>query len=298
MSGKVALITGCNVGIGLETAKSLAFFGCEIIFACRNRQTTTAAMSEIEKERKGNCKLNFIQIDLASIKSCIRFCEDVKKQYRHIDFLILNAGVFGLPHTLTEDGFEMTFQVSHLSHYFITMELSNLLDHMSRVVVVSSESHRFANFPTNNLTMENLSPPASKYWSMMAYNNAKLCNVLFACELGRKWQMRGISVFVLHPGNLVSTDIQRNWWGYKILFAMAKPFTKSLQQAAATTVYCATAQELTGLTGIYFNNCYICEPSKLSQDEGLAKELWIATERMINETLENYRYAENEVTKL
>lgn len=68
---------------------------------------------------------------------------------------------------------------------------------------------------------------------------------------------------------------------------MVRPFTKSLQQAAATTIYCSTAHELTGLTGIYFNNCYICEPSRLSQNESLAKELWIWSESFIGEISEN-----------
>lgn len=82
---------------------------------------------------------------------------------------------------------------------------------------------------------------------------------------------------------MVSTTLQRNYWFYKLLFFIVRPFTKSLQQAAATTIYCATAQELTGLSGVYFNNCYICEPSKLSQNENLAKELWELSESMIKE---------------
>lgn len=287
LDGKVALITGCNIGIGLETAKSLAFHGCEIIFANRNRKSSIEAMEALKNERQ-NVKLNFIQVELSSLRNCQKFCEDVKLQYKRIDFLILNAGVFGLPHTLTEDGFESTFQISHLSHFYITQQLEPLLNHESRVVILSSESHRFGNLPSKGLSAEHLSPPASKYWSMIAYNNAKLCNVLFAHELGRKLQRRGISVFVLHPGNMVSTGIQRYWWFYRLLFAVVRPFTKSLQQAASTTIYCATASELVGLTGMYFNNCFICEPSKLSQNEDLAKELWALSTQMVTSIFESY----------
>lgn len=199
LTGKVALITGCNTGIGLETAKSLAFHGCEIIMANRNQKTTANAIEQIENERS-DVKLKFMQLDLSSLRSCKKFCADVKAQYRHIDFLILNAGVFALPFTLTEDNFEATFQICHLSHFFITLELNKLFDFTSRIIVVSSESHRFANLPSHGLSREILSPKSSKYWSMMAYNNAKLCNVLFANELGRRWQSKGISVFSLHPG--------------------------------------------------------------------------------------------------
>lgn len=287
LTGKVALITGCSTGIGLETAKSLAFHGCQIIFACRNKKTATEAMEALSNERK-DLKLNFIHLELSSLRSCKKFCEDVRLQFKHIDFLILNAGIFALPHTLSEDGLEMTFQVCHLAHFYITTELESLLDHESRVVVVSSESHRLAKLPTTGLTRDHLSPPASKYWAMIQYNNVKLCNVLFAHELGRRWQSKGISVFALHPGNMVSTGLSRNWWFYRLLFAIVRPFTKSLQQAASTTVYCAIAPELTGLTGIYFNNCFICEPTKLSQSEELAKELWSLSQKLVAEVFDSY----------
>jgi len=100
-----------------------------------------------------------------------------------------------------------------------------------------------------NLAVHHLSPSPEKYWSMMAYNNAKLCNVLFAQELAQvshaqvwldsgqldtlsqpffqRWKQRGISVFSVHPGNMVSTDISRNYWFYRLLFAIVRPFTKS-----------------------------------------------------------------------
>lgn len=105
--------------------------------------------------------------------------------FRRIDILILNAGVFALPYTTTEDSIEATFQICHLSHFYLTISLEKLLTHNSRVVVVSSESHRFSNLPKDNLTEKHLSPSQSKYWNMMAYNNVKLCNVLFAKELAR-----------------------------------------------------------------------------------------------------------------
>lgn len=104
--------------------------------------------------------------------------------YRHVDYLILNAAVFALPYSVTKDNVETTFQVCHLSHFYMTLELEPLLNHMSRVVVVSSESHRFSSLPCE-LTEPALSPMPSKFWSMAAYNNVKLCNVLFARELGR-----------------------------------------------------------------------------------------------------------------
>lgn len=240
------------------------------------------AIEALRKEQK-DLKANFVHLDLTSLRSCKKFCEDVKLQYKTINFLILNAGVFALPHTLTEDGLETIFQVCHLSHFYITLQLESLLNHESRVVVVSSESHRFSTLPTHGLTREILSPSPRNFWSMVQYNNAKLCNVLFTHELAQRWKSKGISVFCCHPGNMVSTNLSRNWWFYRLLFAFVRPFTKSLQQAASTTIYCATANELTGLSGVYFNNCFIAEPSKLSQNENMAKELWNVSQQMIND---------------
>ncbi|XP_058837731.1 WW domain-containing oxidoreductase [Topomyia yanbarensis] len=282
LSGKVALITGANAGIGFETARSLALHGCEVIFACRNETTTDEAISAItqEKETAGK-KCKFIKLDLSSLRSTKECAQQVKTLFKHIDILILNAGVFALPYSTTVDGLETTFQVCHLSHFYLTNLLSDMLDHTSRVVIVSSESHRFSVLRTNDITESILSPPANKYWSMVAYNNAKLCNVLFAFELSKRWKSRGISVFALHPGNMVSSQIARNWWFYRLLFAIVRPFTKSLQQAASTTIYCATAHELNGLTGLYFNNCYVCDPGQGSKGEHKQQNLWELSERLI-----------------
>ncbi|XP_055683892.1 WW domain-containing oxidoreductase [Lutzomyia longipalpis] len=286
LSGKLAIITGCNVGIGYETAKSLAFHGCTVIMANRNEKATEEAIAKIGQERPHAAKLmHFRPLDLCSLKSCENFVKMIKVEFKHIDYLVLNAGVMGTAHTLTQDGLEMTFQVNHLSHFHLTLLLSDLLDHTSRVVVLSSESHRFSNLKLDGLSEHNLSVSESKYSSMMAYNNSKLCNVLFARELGKRWQNRGISVFVCHPGNLVSTSLSRHWWLFRLFFAIVRPFTKSLQQAASTTIFCLVAPELTGLTGIYFNNCFFCEPSQLSQNDQMSEKVWELSEKMIEQII-------------
>ncbi|XP_049532707.1 WW domain-containing oxidoreductase [Anopheles darlingi] len=292
LSGKVALITGCNAGIGFETARSLALHGCEVLFACRDEKATKGAIAKIfqEKEAAGlRCK--HIPLDLASLRSTKRCAEQVKQLCKHIDMLILNAGVFALPHSITEDGYERTFQVNHLAHFYLTNQLSELFDHTSRIVVVSSESHRMSTLPASGLSESDLCPPPHKFWSMLAYNNSKLCNVLFAMELAKRWKSRGITVFALHPGNMVSSALSRNWWFYRILFAVVRPFTKSLQQAASTTIYCATAHELTGLTSLYFNNCYVCDPSGASKNEPLQESLWQISEKMVDRALETPDHA-------
>lgn len=283
LSGKVAIVTGSNCGIGYETARSLAYHGCEVYFACRNREKTVVAMDRIRSERP-NSNLHFIQLDLASLSSVAEFCDSFKKERKLIHMLILNAGIFGAPHSLTEDGFEMTFQSNHLGHFYLVKLLQPILVKSApcRVVVVSSESHRFSYLSKDTITEEKLSPKSSKgFIAMTAYNDSKLCNVLFANELNKRLWRKDVFCNSLHPGNVVSSSISRNWWVYRLLFALVRPFTKSLQQAAATTVYCATAHDLDNVGGMYFNNCCRCKPSTSSDNSELAKKLWDLSESMI-----------------
>lgn len=185
LSGRLAIVTGANCGIGFETARSLAMHGCEVVLACRNQEAAEAAIVRIAIDKAAAGKrCRYMHCDLADMRSVQEFVNVVKVEFKHIDFLILNAAVFALPYSMTKDNVETTFQVCHLAHFYMTVELENRLSHMSRVVVVSSESHRFAALPIE-LTETVLSPMPSKFWSMPAYNNVKLCNVLFARELGR-----------------------------------------------------------------------------------------------------------------
>lgn len=139
----MALVTGANSGIGFETVRSLARHGCTIILACRNLKAAEECVKKIRAEKPeaaDNCDI--ICVDLVSLDSVFEFSKIVKTRYTHIDMLILNAGVFGLPFSKTPDGFETTFQVNHLSQFYMTLLLKPLLHVGSRVVIVSSESHR------------------------------------------------------------------------------------------------------------------------------------------------------------
>lgn len=144
LSKHVALITGANTGIGYEVAYSLAKHGCTVILACRNLTAAESAIQKIKNEKPAaGEKCEAVHLDLCSLNSVLQAANYVKSKYTKLDMLILNAGVFGLPFSRTADGFETTFQVNHLSQFFLTLLLKPLLKSGSRVVVVSSESHRF-----------------------------------------------------------------------------------------------------------------------------------------------------------
>ncbi|XP_014210952.1 WW domain-containing oxidoreductase [Copidosoma floridanum] len=281
LRNKVALITGANTGIGFETARSLALHGCTVILACRDLEKAQIAVDRIKKE-KDDVDCDVLRLDLCSLQSVQTAANEFKQKYRTLNILILNAGVFALPYTLTEDGYETTFQVNHLSQFYLTLLLENPLKSCgnARVVILSSESHRFSFIRSaEDIYPLTLSPPAYKYWSMGAYNNSKFYNVLFAQELAKRWP--SVGVFSCHPGNMVSSNISRHYWLYRFLFALVRPFTKSLQQAASTSVFCATAEELKGISGTYFNNCYRCDVSSTAFDPQLSLRLWDVSQEMI-----------------
>nr|KAG5709060.1 hypothetical protein BaRGS_004699 [Batillaria attramentaria] len=176
-------------------------------------------------------KVEVMHLDLSSLHTVKEFAEEYKKKEWPLHILILNAAVFGVPWELTEDGLEQTFQVNHLAHFYLVHLLRQLLIQSapSRIVVVSSESHRFSGLSKDTLTVDTLSPPPHKYSGMMAYNYSKLCNVLFANSLHEQLYMQGVTVLSLHPGNMMSSSLSRHWWGYRLLFALVRPFTKSME---------------------------------------------------------------------
>ncbi|XP_069758188.1 WW domain-containing oxidoreductase isoform X4 [Narcine bancroftii] len=307
LSGKVIIVTGANSGIGFETARSLALHGAHVVLACRNGVRATEATQKILEEWH-KAKVEAMILDLSSLRSVQQFAEAFKARNLPLHVLICNAAVFGHPWQLTVDGLETTFQVNHLGHFYLVQLLQGVLRRSTpaRVVVVSSESHRFTDIKDSSgkLDFRLLSPAKKDYWAMLAYNRSKHCNILFSNELNRRLSPHGVTSNALHPGNMMYSSLHRSWWLYTLLFSLARPFTKSMicihrapprcwnchenreqieQQGAATNVYCAIAPELEGLGGMYFNNCCRCQPSQAAQDETSASALWDLSERLIEE---------------
>ncbi|XP_054856465.1 WW domain-containing oxidoreductase [Eublepharis macularius] len=291
MSGKVIVITGANAGIGFETARSFALHGAHIILACRDMTKTNEAVQRILEEWH-KAKVEAMNLDLASLRSVQEFAEAFKSKNIPLHILICNAGIFGVPWQLTEDGLESVFQVNHLGHFYLIQLLRDVLCRSApaRIVIVSSESHRFSeiNGPTGKLDLNLLSPAKKDYWSMVAYNRSKLCNILVSNELNRRLSPHGVTSNTLHPGNMMYSSLHRYSWLYKLLFTLVRPFTKSMQQGAATTVYCACAPELEGLGGMYFNNCCRCPPSGEAENAETAAALWELSEKLIQERTGNF----------
>ncbi len=276
LSGRVAVVTGANTGIGFEAARALAGHGAEVHLACRDRVKGENAHARI-LELYPAARVQLEQLDLASLASVRDYAKGLVAPT--VDILLCNAGLFTGGYEETRDGFERVVGVSHIGHLELFRGLLERLARAgrSRLVMVSSESHRspptldFSRFPFSR----------QKYRSLWAYGQAKLCNVLFAAEVQRRYADRGIIASSLHPGSLIPTEISRGSWLTRMAFAIATPFTKSVAQGAATSVYCATAPDVEEHAGGYFSDCAPKEPSGAARDPAVARRLWEVTQELI-----------------
>ncbi|VVC88656.1 unnamed protein product [Leptidea sinapis] len=184
--GKTAVITGCNTGIGKETALDFYKRGARVIMACRNLEKAEEAKSDIEKAcielpEKGNLVLQ--HCDLSSLKSVREFCQKILDTEPQVNILVNNAGIMMCPKGETEDGFEIQFGTNHLAHFLLTMLLLPRIirSKPARIVTVSSRAHiRY------NIKLDDLNFKQRPYNAAEAYSQSKLANVLFSNELARK----------------------------------------------------------------------------------------------------------------
>jgi len=280
LSGKVAIVTGANHGgIGYEMARTLARSGCTVVFACRDLNKASVSIGKIKSERTYvNFKCHALHLDLASLKSVRTFADNFLRDFQVLDILILNAGILGHSHTLTEDNLELTFQVNYLSHFYLSHLLKPAMcksASIPKIVAISAESHRFSQIGNSAefLAESCLNKTSGKHFCpTFAYNDSKLFCLMFALEANQIW--KNIRSIAVHPGNMVYSNLGRHWWIYRVLFGLVRPFAKSLSQAAAPGIFAAVSPEMRGVGGIYINNCFPCQPSKVALDQDSRKNLF------------------------
>jgi NAD(P)-dependent dehydrogenase (short-subunit alcohol dehydrogenase family) len=272
MKGKICLITGANAGIGKVTAQRLAEMGATVVMACRNKEKGEAARNEI-KTKSGNADVELMAADLSSQAEIRRLADEFKATHDRLDVLVNNAGVYLPKRTLTIDGLETTFAVNHLAYFLLTNLLLEVLKKSapSRIISVSSEAHKYGKIEFDNLQGER------EYKGIPAYSHSKLANVLFTRELARRLEGTQVTANSLHPG-AVATSIFRNT--PKPIEWLIKMFTMNPEKGAQTSVYLATAREVEGISGKYFEKKLEKYPSRIAQDDALARKLWEVSEQM------------------
>ncbi len=204
LTGKTALITGANSGLGLESARALAGKGAHVILAVRDEHKGRAAVREISAQH-AHASLELLPLDLASQKGIRRAAEHVRATHARLDILLNNAGIMAIPYTRTEDGFEAQFGTNHLGHFALTGLLFELLAQTpaARVVTVSSQMHAVGHMRFDDLAW------SRGYSRWGAYNMSKLANLLFTYELARRAAEQGLSLLSVaaHPG-YAATNLQ------------------------------------------------------------------------------------------
>ena len=276
LRGRHMIVTGANTGIGYATARALAAAGASMTLACRNEETGQAAVDRIADRHPG-ADVRLRPLDLGSLDSVDAFVDAWGDD--PLDVIIANAGLVAPDYAETADGIERTVGVCHVGHAALVLGLlPRLLESDdARVVMVASGSHQSP--PT--LDWDRFPMTRERYKMMVAYGQAKLCNVLFANELQRRHGDDGIMAASLHPGALVTTDIGRGSVLTRVGMALASPFTKSPDQGAATSVVAAVAPNREALAGQYLSDCAVAEASPEARDPAVAARLWDWTDEVL-----------------
>ncbi len=203
-TGRVAVVTGANSGLGLVTARELARAGAQVVLACRNLDKGRAALADVERAATGPAP-ELEELDLASLDSVRAFAQRFRESHDRLDLLVNNAGVMAPPRRRTADGFELQFGTNHLGHFALTGLLLPAMEGRedARVVTLSSNAHKFGRIAFGNLNGDR------RYFRWRAYGQSKLANLLFALELDRRLRASGSTVKSLaaHPG-YAATNLQ------------------------------------------------------------------------------------------
>jgi NAD(P)-dependent dehydrogenase (short-subunit alcohol dehydrogenase family) len=259
-TGKIAIVTGANSGIGFEAARELARRGAEVVLACRSETKAAEAIAQIRGDIP-TAKLEFMALDLADLDQVRSFAAQVHERYEQLDLLINNAGVMIPPASKTKQGFELQLGVNHLGHFAVTGLVLDLLLARpgARVVTVSSQAHR-----QGKIFFDDLDFDKRGYKPMLAYGQSKLANLLFTFELARRLKAAGLTVprralgstgllvAAAHPGWTATNLQQHNGLIDRInpIFGM-KPLAGALPTLRAATDPAVESGDYYGPDGLF-----------------------------------------------
>lgn len=261
------LITGVTDGIGLETANRLAKNDINLLIHGRDRKRTEDTVQGI-KSSTDNDNVYGFTADYSHLYEVSDMSKEICNKFQHIDILINNAGLYSGDLIITNDGFELTYQVNYLAPFLLTL---NLLDKikkskMKNIINVASMAH------ASSINMQEIKN-GGKSFGYDAYSLSKLCNILFTKKLAAIMRPEGVNVNCLHPG-VINTKILREGWG---------PFGSDVKQGADNLLHLVETMDSSDISGSYFMDKKPASPSQVAFDENIQDELWkISLEQIKN----------------
>jgi NAD(P)-dependent dehydrogenase (short-subunit alcohol dehydrogenase family) len=289
LDGRRAVVTGASSGLGLETARVLAGAGAAVTLAVRDRAAGERAAATIDR---GRAAIEVAEVDLADLGSVDAF---VDAWDRPLDILVANAGVMAVPElTRTAQGWELQLATNHLGHFALATGLHPHLAAVeeARIVALTSRGHF-----RSPIVFEDLNFTERPYEPFVAYGQSKTANVLFAVEASRRWGDEGILANAAFPGIVPETGLDRHLDPAVMEAKMSSGTVraKSIGQGAATVVLAAASPALSGIGGLYLEDCRPAEvvdaitaetPGGVAAhavDAGAARRLWEVSEQLLAE---------------
>lgn len=301
--GKRVFITGVSNGLGAETARALVAKGAVVIGTMRQVDEQRQEVIEIRSEARDGEHLELLALDLGDLASVRAVTDQIVAADEPFDLVIANAGVMATPFSRTTDGFELQFGVNALGHFVLVNRLAPLMRKGARLVMLSSNSHRFADVDLQDPSFER-----TEYAPWLAYSRAKTACALMAVAFDERHRARGVRAASVHPG-LIQTGIGRHLDPTEVEKMMAavteernrqgKPIFegKSIPQGAATTVWAGVAAPVERIGGQYCEDCDLAEVleddaeadlleggvRRYALDSGNARAFWTKAEEMVGE---------------
>ena len=282
LTGRVALVTGASAGLGVETVRALASAGAHVVAAARDLDKAEHALANA-RDRLPDTSIELGRLDLGSLASVREFAGWFRERHDVLHLLVNNAGVMATPFDRTADGFELQFGTNHLGHFLLTVLLLPVLraSAPARIVNVSSAGHRASDIVWDDPNFER-----RPYEKWAAYGQSKTANILFSVELERRHGSAGVHAYAVHPG-MIATELGRHLSSddFATLSKRAAgnlPRRKSIEAGAATTVWAATAPELSERGGFYLEDCTISDQhAPWALDPDAAERLWSLSEELV-----------------
>jgi NAD(P)-dependent dehydrogenase (short-subunit alcohol dehydrogenase family) len=252
LRGRLAVLTGASSGIGVETARGLAIAGANVVLGVRDVDAGEAVARDIAPEATGEIRV--LRLELRELASVAAFADAITGP---VDLLIANAGVSKTPDAHLPNGLDVRFATNHLGHFLLALRLrQQLAQRGARIVIVSSAAHKGAPVHLDDLQWQTRDHVAG-----LAYAESKSANILFAQEATRRWSADGVFANAVLPGSAL-TGLQRfhgealkRQIGFIQPDGTLNPVLKTIAQAAATTMWAATAPELQGRGGLVLEDC-------------------------------------------